>query len=49
MQLDDARDNFSQKLIGILINTRYVRLIHAYYIYFKNIQKSKKLKKNLTR
>ena len=47
--MDSTKDNYSKKFIGILINTRYVRLIHAYYIFFKNIQKSKKLKKNITR
>ena len=38
-QLNNSKDNFSQKNIGILINTRYSRLINVYYMFFKNIQK----------
>ena len=38
-QMNNSRNKFSQKLIGILINTRYCRLIHAYYKFFKYIQK----------
>ena len=41
-QIKNSKNNFSQKLIGILINTRYSRLIYAYYMYFKNLQKLKK-------
>ena len=41
-QINSSKENFSKKYIGILINTRYVRLIHAYYMFFKNIQKLKK-------
>ena len=39
-QLSNSKDNFSQKIIGILINTRYTRLIHVYYKFFSIIQKS---------
>ena len=45
-QLNNSKENFSQKIIGILINTRYCRLIHAYYMFFKNLQKLQKLKKS---
>ena len=41
-QKNNSKDNFSQKIIGILINTRYCRLIHVYYMFFKNLQKLKK-------
>ena len=40
-QLNNSKNDFSQKTIGILINTRYTRLIHAYYMFFK-IPKIKK-------
>ena len=43
-QMNGFKNNFSQKLIGILINIRYCRLIHFYYLFFKNIQKLQKLK-----
>ena len=46
-QLNNAKNNFSQKIIGILINTRYCRLIHVYYMFFKNLQKLQKLNKNI--
>ena len=36
-------NSFSLKDIGILINTRYTKLIHAYYKFFKGIKKLKKL------
>ena len=39
-QLNNSKDNFSQKIIGILINTRYTRLIHFYFKFFSLIQKS---------
>ena len=39
-QLNNTKDNFSQKIIGILINSRYNRLIHFYYKFFSLIQKS---------
>ena len=45
-QKNNAKDNFSKKIIGILINTRYCRLIHAYYMFFKNISKLKKANDN---
>ena len=41
-QMNNSKVNFSKKKIGILINTRYCRLIHAYYMFFKNIQKLQK-------
>ena len=40
-QLNNTKDNFSQKAIGILINSRYNRLINVYYKFFSLIQKSK--------
>ena len=46
-QLNNSKNDFSQKTIGILINTRYTRLIHAYYMFFKNIQKFRKLKNDI--
>ena len=41
-QMNNTKDNFnfSQKIIGILINSRYNRLIHVYYKFFSLIQKS---------
>ena len=39
-QLNNTKDNFSQKVIGILINSRYNRLINVYYKFFSLIQKS---------
>ena len=41
-QINSLKDNFSKKIIGILINTRYCRLIRAYYNFFKHLQKLKK-------
>ena len=41
-QMNNYKNTFSKKLIGILINTRYCRLIYAYYMFFKNIQKLQK-------
>ena len=46
-QLNNSKNNFSQKIIGILINTRYCRLIHVYYMFFKNLQKLQKSNKNI--
>ena len=43
-QMNSFKNNFSQKLIRILINTRYCRLIHVYYLFFKNMQKVLKSK-----
>ena len=45
-QMNNSKINFPQKKIGILINTRYCRLIHAYYMFFKNIKKLKKSNNN---
>ena len=42
-QQSNTSDIFSQKVIGILINTRYCRLIHAYYKFFKGMQKLHKI------
>ena len=39
-QLNNSKDNFSQKIIGILINSRYTKLIHVYYKFFSIIQRS---------
>ena len=36
-QINKSKNNYSQKLIGILINSRYPRLIYAYYMFFKNL------------
>ena len=41
-QMNNSKDNFSQKIIGILINTRYGKLIYSYYMFFKNLQKLQK-------
>ena len=46
-QMDSSKDNFSQQKIGILINTRYSRLIHVYYMFFKNLEKYKKSNNNI--
>ena len=46
-QMNNTKNDFSQKLIGILINSRYNRLIHAYYMFFKNMQKLRKLKDDI--
>ena len=39
-QLNNSKENFSQKIIGVLINSRYTRLIHVYLKFFSLIQKS---------
>ena len=38
-QQRNLNDNFSRKIIGVLINTRYCRLIYAYYKFFKALRK----------
>ena len=43
-QMKNSKSNFSQKKIGILINVRYCRLIHAYYKFFKYLKKLKLIK-----
>ena len=43
-QMNNSKNNFSQQKIGILINIRYCRLIHAYYKFFKNLKKMKAIK-----
>ena len=42
-QQNNKKENFSQKIIGIFINTRYGRLIYSYYQFFKGMKKLKKL------
>ena len=39
-QNNKHRKNFSQKTIGVLINSRYNKLIHIYFKFFSYIQKS---------
>ena len=39
-QQNSSRDNFSQKVIGILINSRYCKLINVYFKFFSFMQKS---------
>ena len=46
-QMNNLKYNFSFKIIGVLINNRYCRLIHAYYIFFKYLMKFKKLNQNI--
>ena len=43
-QLNNSKNDFSKKSIGNLINTRYCRLIHIFYMFFKNLQKFQKSK-----
>ena len=38
-QENNSKNHFSQKIIGILINSRYNKLIHVYYNFFSLIQK----------
>ena len=38
-QQNNIKTNFSQKIIGILINSRYSKLIHVYFRFFSLIQK----------
>ena len=45
-QQNNGSDKLSQKIIGIFINTRYCRLIYAYYKFFKDMKKLQKLEKN---
>ena len=40
-QQSNIKTNFSQKIIGILINSRYSKLIHVYFRFFSLIQKLK--------
>ena len=42
-QQNNINDNFSQKIIGNLINIRYCRLIYAYYKFFKGMKKLEKI------
>ena len=46
-QINKSKNNYSQKLIGILINSRYPRLIYSYYMFFKNMQKLLKINKDI--
>ena len=43
-QINNSKNTFSKKIVGILINTRYNKLIYAFYMFFKNMQKLKKSK-----
>ena len=45
--MNNSKENFSQKIIGILINTRYCRLIQVYYMFFKNLKKLNKSNNDL--
>ena len=40
-QQNSSRDTYSKKIIGILINSRYCKLINVYFKFFTLIQKSK--------
>ena len=40
-QLNNAKNNYSKKVIGILINSRYSKLIKVYYKFFSLILKQK--------
>jgi len=46
-QKNSKKDDFSQKEIGILIKTRYCRLIYVYYKFFKNLKKINKLNNDI--
>ena len=46
-QKNKSKENISQKIIGIMINTRYCRLIKVYYMFFKNLQKLQKSDSNI--
>ena len=39
-QQNNSHDNFSQKRIGMLINSRYCKLINVYFKFFSTIKKS---------
>ena len=39
-QQNSSKDNFSQKIIGILINSRYCKLINVYFKFFSFMKKS---------
>ena len=38
-QQNDSKNNFSHKMIGVLINSRYNKLIYVYYKFFSLMQK----------
>ena len=38
-QQNNTKNNFSQKYIGVFINSRYNKLIHVYYKFFSLVQK----------
>ena len=42
-QQRNTSDNFSQKIIGILINTRYCKLVYSFFHFFKGMRKLNKL------
>ena len=46
-QINNSKEEFSKKTIGILINTRYCRLIHAYFKFFQNMNKLNKINEKI--
>ena len=46
-QINNSKEEFSTKTIGILINIRYCRLIHAYFKFFQNMKKMNKLNEKI--
>ena len=46
-QINNSKEEFSKKTIGILINIRYCRLIHAYFKFFQNMKKTNKLNEKI--
>ena len=46
-QINNSKEEFSKKTIGILINIRYCRLIHAYFKFFQSLKKMNKLNEKI--
>ena len=46
-QMHNSKNIFSKKLIGILINTRYPKLIYSYFMFFKKMQKHLKINSHI--
>ena len=46
-QINNSVEEFSKKTIGILINIRYCRLIHAYFKFFQKLKKMHKLNEKI--
>ena len=46
-QINNSKEEFSTKTIGILINIRYCRLIHSYFKFFQNMKKMNKLNEKI--